>query len=83
MSRRPESRRRTATAVAAALLFLAALTGCGQDNGGKAGGTADSPVTTGPGTTGPAEVTDMKSLVDAAESAAAAAESAAAEDGQD
>ncbi|MEW2085285.1 hypothetical protein [Streptomyces sp. NPDC005283] len=83
MSRRPESRRGTATTVAAALLLLTALTGCGQDNDEKAGGTTDSPVTTGPVTTGPAEVTDMKKLVDAAESAAAAAESAAAEDGQD
>ncbi|MEU9009401.1 hypothetical protein AB0D12_06360 [Streptomyces sp. NPDC048479] len=71
------SRRRTATAVAATLLFLTALTGCGQNSDEKVGGTPDGPVTTSP-----AEVTDMKALVDAAESAAAAAESAAAEDGR-
>ncbi|MET4641167.1 hypothetical protein ABID95_000888 [Streptomyces atratus] len=70
--------RSTATAVAAALLLLTAVTGCSQGGDEKGSGSADRPVTTGP-----AEVTHMKQLVDAAESAAAAAESAAAEDGKD
>jgi hypothetical protein len=70
--------RRTATAVATAVLLLTALTGCGQDSAGKGSGTTDGTVTTGP-----SDVTEMKKLVDAAESAAAAAESAAAEEGQD
>ncbi|MGW5275896.1 hypothetical protein ACWEQP_25660 [Streptomyces sp. NPDC004044] len=69
--------RRTATAVAAALLLLTAVTGCSRGSDEKGSGTADRPVTTGP-----AEVTRMKRLVDAADSAAAAAESAAAEDGK-
>jgi hypothetical protein len=71
-------RRRTGTAVATALLLLTALTGCGQDRAGKDNGTTDGTVTTGP-----SDVTEMKRLVDAAESAAAAAESVAAEAGQD
>lgn len=70
--------RSAAAAVAAALLILTAVTGCGQGSDGKGSERADRPVTTGP-----AEVTRMKKLVDAAESAAAAAESAAAEDGKD
>ncbi|MFF0290621.1 hypothetical protein [Streptomyces sp. NPDC005262] len=70
--------RSAATAVAAALLLLIAVTGCGRSSDEKASGTADRPATTGP-----AEVTRMKRLVDAAESAAAAAESAVAEDGKD
>ena len=70
--------RRTAIAAAATLLFLTALTGCGQ--GGDRGG---SETTDRPAATSPAEVSEMKRLVDAAESAAAAAESAAAADGQD
>ncbi|WP_030920759.1 hypothetical protein [Streptomyces sp. NRRL B-24720] len=70
--------RSAAAAVAAALLILTAVTGCGQGSEGKGSESADPPVTTGP-----AEVTRMKKLVDAAESAAAAAESAVAEDGKD
>ncbi|MGI5404775.1 hypothetical protein ACQEVG_36005 [Streptomyces sp. CA-135486] len=70
--------RRTATAAAATFLLFAALTGCGQGGDEKGSATTDRPVATSP-----AEVTEMKRLVDAAESAAAAAESAAAADGQD
>lgn len=69
---------RAAAAVAAALLILTAVTGCAQGSGEKGSGSADRP-----GTTGPAEVTRMKQLVDAAESAAASAESAVAEDAKD
>lgn len=76
-------RRRTATAVATALLLLTALTGCGQDSAGKGSAGKGSGTTDSTATTGPADVTEMKRLVDAAESAAAAAESAAAEEEQD
>lgn len=70
--------RHAATAVAAAVLLLTALTGCGQGGDGESRGTSDHPVTTSP-----SEVRHMEQLVDAAESAAAAAESATAEDGKD
>lgn len=71
------SGRRTATA-AATLLLLAALNGCGQGGAEEGSETTDRPVATST-----ADATKMKRLVDAAESAAEAAESAAAADGQD
>ncbi|MFE7775199.1 hypothetical protein ACFU5O_15105 [Streptomyces sp. NPDC057445] len=69
------ARRHATVAVAGAFVCLVGLTGCGHGGEGK-DGTADESVTTGPG----ADVTEMRRLVDAAESAAAEAESEAAKD---
>ncbi|MFI1397103.1 hypothetical protein [Streptomyces sp. NPDC020681] len=67
------ARRRTAVAVAAGLLAVSCLAGCGESDGPSTG--------TGTATTGPSDLAEMQKLVDAAESAAAEAESAAADDG--
>ncbi|WP_328727238.1 hypothetical protein [Streptomyces sp. NBC_00259] len=67
--------RRTAVGIAVAAVCFAGLTGCGPGGDGTDGGAAEAPVTTGP-----SEIGEMQKLVDAAESAAAEAESATADD---
>lgn len=71
-------RRGTGRAVLSALIVLTVLggvVGCGPGGDDKGGATSG-----GSATTSPSDLPEMRELVDAAESAAAAAESAAGED---
>ncbi|WP_406277124.1 hypothetical protein OHT93_34450 [Streptomyces sp. NBC_00191] len=72
------ARRGTGRAALSALILLTVLggvAGCGRGGDDKGGGASD-----GSATTSPSDLPEMRKLVDAAESAAAAAESAAGED---